>query len=109
MKMWKALVDVGLKFHCNLDSESAKAAAKEMGVAAEICRDLDRPGGPKIAAAIGRDGDCLRAFVASDCPEATGIDWLAMDVSPVTEESMSWLLSLVSLAINFERQDVRKA
>jgi hypothetical protein len=109
MKMWNVLVGLGLKFTCNLEPRSAQAAAKKMGVADEIRRDLARPGGPKIAAAIGRDGKWLRAFVASDRPEATGIDWLEMAVSPVTEESISWLISLVSMLINMERQSVREA
>ncbi len=107
MKAWNVLVPDGYKFGCNLDPVSARAAAQEMGAAAEICRDLARPDGPNIAAGIGRDGEWLRAFVASDSPLATGINWLELAVSPVTEESIHWLISVVSMVVDPDPKTVR--
>lgn len=107
MKSWNLSVPDGVKFGCNLDPVSARAAAQEMGLAAEICRDLARPGGPNIAAGIGRDGDWLRAFVASDSPLRTGINWMEVAVSPVTEESVDWLVSAVADVVKPDPKTMR--
>ncbi len=70
-------------------------------------KDLARVGGVNIAAGIGRDGEWLRAFVASDAPAQTGIDWMELAVRPVSEMSTDWLVSAVSAVVRPCPQTIR--
>jgi hypothetical protein len=97
----------GVEFRMNRDGSACRAAAQEMGIAMEIHKDLARVGGINIAAGIGRDGDWLRAFLASDAPAETGIDWMELSVSPVSEESTDWLVSVVSAVVRPCPQTIR--
>ena len=99
MNLMHVAVPDGLEFRWSMDGEACRAAAQKMGVAVEIGKDLARIGGVNIAAGIGRDGDWLRAFVASDAPAKTGIDWMELAVSPVTEMSINWLAAVVSSVV----------
>lgn len=107
MNLMHFSVPDGLEFRCNKDGLASRAAAQEMGLAAGIWQDLARVGGVNIAAGFGRDGNWLRAFVASDAPAQTGIDWMELAVSPVNEESIDWLVSVVSAVVRPCPQTIR--
>ncbi len=109
MNLMHVRVPGGIEFRWSADSEAARAKAQEMGVAVEIRKDLARVGGINIAAGIGRDGDWLRAFVASDAPAQTGIDWMELAVSPVSEMSINWLVSVVGGVVRPCPETVRLA
>jgi len=86
----------GVLFQLNKKSEVARATAERMGMLAELNRDLTRPGdGINVAAAMGRDGEWMRAVIASDSPAITGFEWMEFAVSPVNDTATKWLLSLV--------------
>lgn len=97
----------GMEFRWNTDGAASRAEARRLGLDAGILRDLARIGGLNIAAGIGRDGNWLRAFVASDAPAQTGIDWMELAVSPVSEESTDWLVAAVSAVVKPCRETMR--
>jgi len=84
----------GVQFEATRESEKAKATAVRLGMIPQMDRDLNRPG-LNIAAAMGRDGEWMRAIIASNDPEVTGFDWMGFSVSPISEEATNWLLELV--------------
>ena len=85
----------GVLFQVNKKPESARATAERMGMLAGLNRDLTRPGGGiNVATAIGRDGEWMRAIVASNAPAITGFEWMEFAVSPVNHTATSWLFSL---------------
>jgi len=86
----------GVLFQLNNKPESARATAERLGMMPELNRDLTRPGeGINVAAAMGRDGEWMRAVIASDSPAITGFEWMEFAVSPVNHTATTWLLSLV--------------
>ena len=84
----------GVQFEATRESESAKATAVRMGMIPQMDRDLNRPG-LTIAVGMGKDGEWMRAIIASNDPEVTGFDWMGFSVSPISEEATNWLLELV--------------
>ena len=86
----------GVLFQLNKKTEVARATAERLGMMPELNRDLTRPGeGINVAAGMGRDGDWMRAVVASNDPAITGFEWMEFAVSPVNHTATKWLLSLV--------------
>ena len=86
----------GVLFQLNNKPESVRATAERMGMMAELNRDLTRPGeGIDVAAAVGRDGDWMRAVIASGSRAITGFEWMEFAGSPVNDAATEWLLSLV--------------
>ena len=86
----------GVLFQLNRKPELARATAERMGMLDELNRDLTRPGeGINVAAAMGRDGEWMRAVIASDSPAITGFEWMEFAASPVNDTATKWLLSLV--------------
>jgi len=86
----------GVLFQLNKKPETARGTAERMGMLPEMNRDLTRPGeGINVAAAMGRDGEWMRAVIASDSPAITGFEWMEFAVSPVNETATNWLLALV--------------
>lgn len=86
----------GVQFQATRESERAKATAVRMGMLPQIDRDLNRPG-LTIAVGMGKDGEWMRAIVASSDPDVTGFDWMGFAVSPISEAATNWLLDLVVL------------
>jgi len=98
----------GVLFQSNKNPEAVRATAERMGMMPGLNKDLTRPGdGINVAAAIGRDGDWMRAIIASDSPKITGFEWMEFAVSPVNHTSTNWLFCVASAMSHAAPENVR--